>query len=206
MGEKFQIDLRKGTENYSIPIEMPTGRNGISPELALSYSASHRNGVLGLGCDLSIPNISRKTDKGAPQYKVCLKNEDTFILAGAEDLVLISLVRNTNPLETENHRQYNPRTKGLFARIKNITRENKRHREVATKSGIKNTCGLVSAENPCQVYSINRVTQYFPQFDKVHIATGEPNLSFWYICHVSTTSLAQVDQSAEIPGSGLWKR
>ncbi|MGC1931668.1 MAG: SpvB/TcaC N-terminal domain-containing protein [Candidatus Nitrosopolaris sp.] len=52
----------------------------------LSLSAGNGNGPFGLGWNVSIPSITRKTEKGIPRYDD--PNEsDVFILSGAEDLV-----------------------------------------------------------------------------------------------------------------------
>jgi Salmonella virulence plasmid 65kDa B protein len=44
------------------------------------------NGPFGLGWKLSLPEITRKTDKGLPKYQDA-EESDVFILSGAEDLV-----------------------------------------------------------------------------------------------------------------------
>jgi RHS repeat-associated protein len=48
-----------GAFTYSIPLEVPAGRNGMEPSLALSYSSGTRNGILGAGWSLS--GLSRIT-------------------------------------------------------------------------------------------------------------------------------------------------
>jgi hypothetical protein len=64
IGETFQPNLFSGTGNHSIPIATSPGRNGYGPSLTLQYSSGNGNGVFGLGWELSIPRISRKTEKG----------------------------------------------------------------------------------------------------------------------------------------------
>ena len=106
IGEKFSADLFTGTANFSVPIEVPPGRNGFQPQLSLGYSSGSGNGPFGLGWSLSVPGVARKTSKGIPRYDDA---RDVFILSGAEDLV---------PVETgPNFTRYKPRTEGLFARI-----------------------------------------------------------------------------------------
>ena len=105
IGEKFSPDLFTGTGNFTVPITLPPGRNGFQPQLNLVYSSGNGNGPFGLGWNLSIPGVSRKTSQGIPRYD----DRDVFILSGAEDLV---------PVEPDGSaRQYRPRTEGLFARI-----------------------------------------------------------------------------------------
>ena len=38
IGEKFSPDLQTGTGNFSVPLTLPPGRNGLQPELTLQYS------------------------------------------------------------------------------------------------------------------------------------------------------------------------
>ena len=85
IGETFQPNLFSGTGNFNIPISTSPGRNGFGPKLNLKYSTGNGNGPFGLGWTLSIPRISRKTEKGIPRYT----DEDVFILSGGEDLVPI---------------------------------------------------------------------------------------------------------------------
>src|SRR5215813_1646064 len=90
MGETFSPDLHTGTGNYTVPIALPPGRNGLQPQLSLVYSTGNGNGPFGLGWGLSIPGVSRKTSRGVPQYadeRRPLPERDTFLLSGAEDLV-----------------------------------------------------------------------------------------------------------------------
>src|SRR5829696_5756580 len=106
IGEKFSPDLHTGTGNFTIPITLPPGRNSFQPELSLVYSTGNGNGPFGLGWSLSIPGVSRQTSRGIPIYD---DSEDTFVLSGAEDLVLVERL----PAKI----RYRSRTEGLFARI-----------------------------------------------------------------------------------------
>lgn len=105
LGETFSPDLFTGTGNYSVPIELPEGRGGFGPELALSYSSGSGNGPVGLGWQLGVAKIQRKTSQGVPRYQ----GGDTFVLAGAEDLVPVE--------EAAGVTRFRPRTEGAFARI-----------------------------------------------------------------------------------------
>ena len=106
IGEKFSPNPQTGTGNFTIPIAVPSGRNGLSPQLSLGYSSGSGNGPFGLGWELSLPGVARKTAKGTPLYDDA---KDTFILSGSEDLVPIGQFGDTT--------RYKPRTEGLFALI-----------------------------------------------------------------------------------------
>jgi RHS repeat-associated protein len=126
IGETFQANLFSGTGNHSVPIALSPGRNDFAPKLSLEYSSGNGNGVFGLGWRITLPRITRKTEKGLPRYD----DDDVFVMSGAEDLVrrMRKVVdpesgQETWALEDPVRRgdfevfQYRPRTEGLFARI-----------------------------------------------------------------------------------------
>src|SRR5262250_1494150 len=86
MGEKFAANPVTGTGAMTVPLATSPGRSGFGPQLALSYDSGAGNGPFGLGWSLSLPAITRKTDKGLPQYRDA-EESDVYILSGAEDLV-----------------------------------------------------------------------------------------------------------------------
>src|SRR5882724_7957541 len=68
MGEKFSVSPITGTGTACVPIYTSPGRSGFAPQLSLSYDSGSGNGAFGLGWSLALPAITRKTDKGLPQY------------------------------------------------------------------------------------------------------------------------------------------
>src|SRR5262249_49179938 len=101
------------------------GRSGFGPQLALSYDSGAGNGPFGLGWNLSLPAITRKTDKGLPKYQDA-DESDVFILSGAEDLVPVlnpdgSRFEDTTSVPGYKIYRYRPRIEGLFARIERWT-------------------------------------------------------------------------------------
>lgn len=132
IGEKFAANPVTGTGSMSVPIATSAGRSGFAPQLSLSYDSGSGNGPFGFGWTLSLPSITRKTDKGLPQYHDAIES-DVFLLSGAEDLVPV-LIQNAQgewererlPTRTVNHvtyrvDRYRPRIEGLFARIERWT-------------------------------------------------------------------------------------
>ncbi len=83
IGETFTATQVTGTGSLSVPIATSPGRSGFGPQLSLAYESGAGNGPFGLGWSLSLPAITRRTDKGLPRYD----ESDIFILSGAEDLV-----------------------------------------------------------------------------------------------------------------------
>src|SRR6266404_5872389 len=86
IGEKFAANPVTGTGSMTVPIATSPGRSGFGPQLSLSYDSGGGNGPFGFGWSLSLPSITRKTDKGLPKYQDS-NESDVFILSGAEDLV-----------------------------------------------------------------------------------------------------------------------
>jgi len=134
IGEKFAANPVTGTGSLTVPIYTSPGRSGFGPQLSLSYDSGAGNGPFGLGWSLGLPSITRKTDKGLPQY-LDREESDTFVLSGAEDLVRV-LVQNNGAWNREEKTRrtvygqqyavcgYLPRIEGLFARIERWTNLN----------------------------------------------------------------------------------
>src|SRR5215471_865326 len=68
IGEKFGANPVTGTGSMTVPITSSPGRSGFGPQLILSYDSGAGNGPFGMGWQLPIPAITRKTDKGLPRY------------------------------------------------------------------------------------------------------------------------------------------
>lgn len=140
LGEKFAANPVTGTGSMSVPIATSPGRSGFGPQLSLNYDSGSGNGPFGFGWSLSLPCISRKTEKRLPTYLDDVDIEidihidsDVFILSGREDLVRV-LVQDANGKwvpddppqrtvdgKTYRIRRYRPRIEGLFARIERWT-------------------------------------------------------------------------------------
>ena len=127
IGEKFAANPVTGTGSMTVPIATSPGRSGFGPELSLSYDSGAGNGAFGFGWFLSLPSITRKTDKGLPQYHDA-EDSDVFVLSGAEDLIPVLEKKNSKwqrqvlPQRTVDGKKYDihryrPRIEGLFARI-----------------------------------------------------------------------------------------
>jgi len=171
IGEKFAANPVTGTGSFSIPIASSPGRSGFGPQLSLSYDSGAGNGSFGLGWNLSLPSISRKTDKGLPRY-LAGNEVDVFILSGAEDLTpvlkeqasgwqQVTLNRTVNAQEYTITR-YRPRIEGLFAVIeywvndhasddcfwRSISKNN-----ITTWYGKTAQSRIIDPENPAKIFS-----------------------------------------------------
>src|SRR5436190_681189 len=138
--EKFSVNAVNGTASFSIPLPFSAARGAI-PALSLSYNSGSGNSIFGLGWNLNLASIKRKTDKGLPKYFDNL-DPDIFLFSEAEDLVPVfeknggafieeekgkyKLLekKSKDKLEEQQNKDiiftihfYKPRIEGLFARI-----------------------------------------------------------------------------------------
>jgi hypothetical protein len=132
IGEQFAANPVTGTGALSVPIFPSPGRSGFGPQLSLSYDSGAGNSPFGFGWHLALPSITRKTDKGLPQYRDG-EESDVFILSGAEDLVPVLLNGGGQwQCETSERtvdgvaysiQRYRPRIEGLLARLERWTKQ-----------------------------------------------------------------------------------
>jgi RHS repeat-associated protein len=126
IGEKFAANPVTGTGSLTIPLSLSPGRSGFTPALTLSYDSGAGNGPFGFGWSIGYPTITRRTDRGLPQY-LDDQESDVYILSGAEDLVPVTNPDGTWFEEQRDGyriRRYRPRIEGLFARIERWTNLN----------------------------------------------------------------------------------
>jgi RHS repeat-associated protein len=170
MGEKFAVAAATGTASLSVPLPASPGRAGFGPQVGLGYDSGHGNGPFGLGFALSLPTITRKTDKGLPRY-YDVEESDEYILSGAEDLVPKRVANPADPagplvldvqvLADRTVQSYRPRVEGLFARIERHTLNagGAEHWEVTTKDngthiyGQTTSTQIVDPKDPSRVFS-----------------------------------------------------
>ena len=177
VGEKFAANPVTGSGSMTVPLAVSPGRAGFDPQLSLSYDSGNGNGPFGFGWSLSVPRISRKTDKGLPQYRDS-KESDVFLLSGAEDLVPVLLSDGTRHEDTTSHpgftiHRYRPRVEGLFARIERWTENAKG--DVHWRS--------ITRENVTTIYGRTNDSRIF---DPGEAPSPHPRRIFeWLICESS---------------------
>ena len=191
IGEKFSANAATGTGSLSIPVPLSPGRGGFSPELSLQYDSGSGNGCFGLGWNLSVPKITRKTDKGLPLYDDD-HDSDVFILSGTEDLVPEfardssgQYIRNSDgSLKLKENqrddidgtpysvRRYLPRTEGLFARIERWT--NLSNGEIHWRS--------ISKDNVTSLYGVRQSTDGEAIESQIADPTSRGLVFEWLLC------------------------
>jgi RHS repeat-associated protein len=189
IGEKFNVNAATGTGSLTVPITTSTARNGSAPQFTLTYDSGHGNGPFGLGWHLSLPTITRKTDKGLPRYQD-VDESDVFILSGAEDLVPVFQVDQSGKLtldgsgspvydETQRDgyaiRRYRPRVDALFARIERWTRQS--DGDIHWRS--------ISRDNVTTLYGKDHNSRIACPSDSTN--PGPPRIFSWLICQTFDT-------------------
>jgi hypothetical protein len=172
-----------------------SGRSGFGPQLSLSYDSRAGNGPFGFGWSLSLPSITRKTDKGLPQY-FDAEDSNVFILSGAEDLVPVyrqdadgtwvaghpgyqrdrgdffvrdqggRLVIHEDEVDGYRVRRYRPRIEGLFARCE-------RWSKIGTPSDVH--WRSISQDNILSIYG-------FDTESRIADPLGACRIFTWLIC------------------------
>ncbi len=102
-----------GDVRLSYPIEVPPGRTGHAPQLALSYNSSAENGWLGVGWDLSVSALTIDTRWGVPRYDPANETE-TYMLDGEQ----LAPLAHRGPLVARTaEKTFEARVEGSFRKI-----------------------------------------------------------------------------------------
>ncbi|MFF5104379.1 SpvB/TcaC N-terminal domain-containing protein [Streptomyces sp. NPDC000134] len=127
IGEKFTTDPARGTGRMTVPLALSTARE-LTPALTLDYDSGAGNGPFGIGWQLSLPAVTRRTDNGLPRYRDSAAgpdaDADVFLLTGADDLVPYPPGQDGDGSAHPGYRvrRYRPRVEGDFTRIERWTR------------------------------------------------------------------------------------
>lgn len=112
--EKLSTNPSRGTVTLSLPLPFSPARDGFTPPVQLSYDSGAGNSVVGTGWSLGFPSVRRRTDHRLPTYR---DDEDTFVLAGGDDLVPVDAGTPVGDLVV---RRYRPRIERDFDRIEHV--------------------------------------------------------------------------------------
>lgn len=162
IGEKFQNNPFTGSGTLTVPITISPGREDLTPQLQLTYNSGSGNGPFGVDWNLGVASITRKTDKGLPRYNDA-QESDTFIMAGAEDLVPEIDGNGNRTVYTSgsyNIYTYHPRIETDFSLIERWEDQNTgiSHWKVVDR---KNVTRIYGQTQNARVYDPNNVTRVF---------------------------------------------
>ena len=183
--EEFKVNAVNGTASFSIPLPVAASR-GVAPKLRIAYSSGGGNGIFGLGWDLALPTIKRKTNQELPKYldgKGDAADSDTFLFAGSEDLVPEftkdaggAFVKNPDgtyqvreydsPAGDIRIRRYKPRVEGGFSRIERWTHKNTGEIawRVTSPDNVSTLLGWSSQSRIADPADARRVYEWLPEF------------------------------------------
>jgi RHS repeat-associated protein len=175
--EKFQVNAANGTASFSIPLPFSPNRNGFTPQLTLSYNSGTGNSLFGIGWDLGLPAIQRRTDKKLPRYfdnndVEEIEKEDSFMFSGVEELVPKLNLKNdkwvVEQKETDDFfiREYRPRIEGGFNKIERIYQKSTKsfywrvtsRENITTFFGFSEQCRIADPTDKAKVF------QWLPEF------------------------------------------
>ena len=106
----------QGTASLSYPITVPAGRNGMQPDLNVSYSSGGGNGLLGMGWDMQLPAITVDSKWGVPRYDNTYETE-CYSYNGQELLPSPHYLSTWEQRNTTGNKRFRPRTEGSFDSI-----------------------------------------------------------------------------------------
>jgi len=129
-----EANLFTGALNTSVMIEVPPGRGGMTPQLALQYSSGGGPSPFGYGWDLSLGHIERSSTWGTPRCSG--PHTDDFVLVlptGAAELVR----------ESPTSKYYRPKVEEAWVRAERQDAQNRW--QVVDRSGRVYTFGDVDS-------------------------------------------------------------
>ncbi len=101
----FNVDQFSGSATMRVPLEIPSGRNGIQPDLALTYRSGAGNSWCGVGWNLEIGHIIRLgSNKGTPKYN---STDKFFYVSNGSSMELINIGGS----------EYRAKSEGAFLRF-----------------------------------------------------------------------------------------
>jgi hypothetical protein len=102
-----------GDARLTYPIDIPPGRAGIQPSVAIQYGSAGGNGWTGVGWDVALPAITLDTRWGVPRYDAGSETE-TYLLNGEQ----LTPVAHRGALQARSaEKVFHTRVEGRFERI-----------------------------------------------------------------------------------------
>jgi len=167
--EKFQVNSANGTSSLAVPIPLSKSRTDFAPSLALTYNSGSGDSLFGLGWNISLAAIKRRTDKQLPMYQDAIES-DIFQVDGAEDLVL-KLVQgkngewepDINDTGTYLIKRYRPRIEGSFMLIEQVTAASGMYWKVTGKDNIVTFYGLTTQSRIADPNEPTHIYEWLPE-------------------------------------------
>ncbi|HET6255334.1 MAG TPA: SpvB/TcaC N-terminal domain-containing protein [Puia sp.] len=167
--EKFQVNAANGTSSLHIAIPLSKSRSDFAPSLSLNYSSGSGNSPFGLGWNISLPTIRRRTDKKLPLYRDAC-NSDIFQLSGVEDMVA-KLVKDAGGdwqpdiVVTGSYhvKRYVPRIEGAFTLIEQVQAVSGVYWKTTSKDNVVMYYGISEAGRVADPDDPSRIYEWLPE-------------------------------------------
>ena len=135
----------RGSANLTYPFEMPPARNGMQPQIVLSYNSDGGSGWAGEGWDISIPTITVDTRWGVPRYNDTIETE-TYLLNGQMLAMMndneMTVAHRQDSIHRQSDRQFFLRQGGDFSKIIRVGDiPSDYHWEITDRNGVVYTYG-----------------------------------------------------------------
>ena len=190
VGGPVHADLFTGTATTSIPIEVPPGRGGIQPDLALVYGSSNGNGWLGMGWKLEKGVIDRQT-----KFGVDYAGDDYVFRLSGINVELVNIGNN----------EYRSKIEGSFTRVEKLTAtDGKPYFEATDKTGTRFIFGSVAATRVADPNNANNIFRWC--LERVEDTNGN-YMTIRYTLDQGQAYLRQIDYTGnDIGGLGPTKQ
>ena len=134
-GGTVRVDPFTGTATTSIPIQVLPGRNGVQPNLQLTYASGNGNGWVGMGWKLELGSIERNTRFGVIYNETAADNGKVYAVRMSGVSAELIKLQPTVPADPE----YRAKVESGFFRIRTLTTGGW---EVTDRKGVKYSFGI----------------------------------------------------------------
>lgn len=156
-----------GTMSLSLPIQLsPTRAGGLSPDINLSYDSGSGNGPFGIGWNVALASVQRRTKDGVPAY---VDNLDAFGMGGTDIVPALETDEKTLVKEDVGSYEvttYRPRVDSGAMRIEKWMR----HRDIYDVHW-----RVISAENVTSIYGLDDESRIMSK------SAGKRQVAIWLI-------------------------
>src|SRR5690554_753701 len=181
---------QQGDGTVDFPITLPEGRNGLQPNLSVSYNNNGSGGIVGQGWDISVPSISIDTRFGVPTYdsiyetESYLLNGEELVMQNGNDVYLphrsTAVSRNSSGI-----RLFFPKTESAFSRIERHGGSPSSYTWIVyDKSGTKYTYGGPSNFAYTYAFFNEPAGEYSSSILKSHITASDAKRAKWFLSEV----------------------
>ncbi|HEV8562247.1 MAG TPA: SpvB/TcaC N-terminal domain-containing protein [Actinophytocola sp.] len=176
----------RGDARVSYPIEVPPGRAGIQPKLAVTYSSGAGDSWAGVGWDLPMQAITIDTRWGVPRYETGTETE-TYLLNGEQ----LTPVAHRGDVPRSAEKVFHTRVEGKFAKIvRHGDRPANYWWEVTDKNGMRSFFGgtpatgaavdstLTDADGNIATWSLREMRDLNDNFMRYHcVRVADPGVA-----------------------------